>query len=707
MTQRSQSVDDLTRENDSLLARLEEAQNILSAIRTGGVDALIVDSPNGEQVFTLQGADHPYRTFVETMNEGAVTLAMDGSIVYCNQVFADWVGQPLERTLGSQLRRFVTPTDLAQFDELMSNSDHQRAEITLHYADGNPIPVHLSARRMHLNAEEFVCLVATDLRERKRHEQLLESERKFRQLMDALPAAVYTTDAKGILTHYNEGAVDLWGYRPELGSSQWCGSWRLFRPDGTPLPHDQFPMALALKENRAIRGMEAIAERPDGSRVPFIPYPTPIRDAAGVVIGGVNMLVDITDRKRAEERLRLWSADLEQAVDQRTKELLESRERLRALATELNLAEQRERKRVASELHDYLAQLLVLAKMKLGQGRRLAESVPACAAYIKQSEDVLTEALIYTRTLVADLSPPVLRDFGLPTALKWLSEQMQRHQLTVTVHISEGDYPKLPEDQALLMFQSVRELLINASKYGGSGEATVSLTQCNGELRIEVCDRGQGFDMSEKAATVTEKFGLFSIRERMQALGGTFELDSAVGEGTRAMLVLPIHGDGASRSELANLNSFSELPETTVSHQASDEPQNSTLKTNGTIRVLLVDDHAMVRQGLRSVLDSYADIEVVGEAANGEEAIAGVITHRPAVVVMDINMPKLNGIDATSRIKSHYPKTIVIGLSVQTGGAMQQAMLRAGAAGLLTKEAAVDQLYQTIQAAYQEAGEEK
>jgi PAS domain S-box-containing protein len=105
---------------------------------------------------------------------------------------------------------------------------------------------------------------------------LPEHERRFRALLDALPAAVYTTDAEGRITYYNEAAVALWGRRPPFGTSEWCGSWKLFWPDGTPLPHDQCPMALALKEDSAVRGMEAAAERPDGTRVPFIPYPTPL-----------------------------------------------------------------------------------------------------------------------------------------------------------------------------------------------------------------------------------------------------------------------------------------------------------------------------------------------------------------------------------------------------------------------------------------------
>ena len=143
---------------------------------------------------------------------------------------------------------------------------------------------------------------------------LRERERRFRELLDALPAAVYTTDAAGRITYYNEAAADLWGDRPALGSSEWCGSWKLFWPDGTPLPHDECPMAVALKEDRAVRGMEAAAERPDGTRVPFIPYPTPIHDETGKLVGAVNMLVDITDRKRAEEQHNLLVRELHHRV---------------------------------------------------------------------------------------------------------------------------------------------------------------------------------------------------------------------------------------------------------------------------------------------------------------------------------------------------------------------------------------------------------
>lgn len=117
-------------------------------------------------------------------------------------------------------------------------------------------------------------------------------EWRVRDLLQALPAAIYVTDADGRITYYNEAAASLWGCRPALGSSAWCAAWRLCRPDGAALAYDESPMAMALKHKRAIRGMEAVAERPDGSRVSFMAFPSPLFRADGTLAGAVNLLVD-------------------------------------------------------------------------------------------------------------------------------------------------------------------------------------------------------------------------------------------------------------------------------------------------------------------------------------------------------------------------------------------------------------------------------
>ena len=159
----------------------------------------------------------------------------------------------------------------------------------------------------------------------------------WRQLVEALPAAVYTTDAAGRITFFNEAAVALAGHRPELGRDLWCVSWRLRRPDGTPLPLDECPMAVALREDRPVRGVEVIAERPDGTRVHLLPYPTPLHDSSGALIGAVNVLVDITERIRAEEAIRQLNETLEQRVEQRSRQMMQAFTELRASEEQFRL----------------------------------------------------------------------------------------------------------------------------------------------------------------------------------------------------------------------------------------------------------------------------------------------------------------------------------------------------------------------------------
>ncbi len=166
---------------------------------------------------------------------------------------------------------------------------------------------HSQRDRFDARAERLVqgiaAHAATALDNVQAYREVAASETHLRQILDAMPSAVYTTDAQGRLTYFNPAAVEFAGRTPELGKDEWCVSWKLYHADGTPMPHDQCPMAVALKEDRAISGVEAIAERPDGTRRCFMPFPTPLHDGQGRLIGGINMLVDITERKQHEREL--------------------------------------------------------------------------------------------------------------------------------------------------------------------------------------------------------------------------------------------------------------------------------------------------------------------------------------------------------------------------------------------------------------------
>ena len=287
-------------------------------------------------------------------------------------------------------------------------------------------------------------------------------------------------------------------------------------------------------------------QRADGTYADILDRGYVIRDTDGQTLRMIGALQDLTERKLREEQFRKsedlyrgLAQELEHRVVERTRELWHSKERLSALANELNLTEQRERKRLATELHDHLQQILVLSKLKLAQGKRLAEPIPACAALIAETDEILGEALRYTRTLVTELSPPVLREHGLRAGLEWLADYMKKHDMVITVEVPETEIP-LPEEHAILLFQSVRELLINAWKYAKTGAAIVRLEKRDCELRIEVRDEGVGCTAVGADANMSSKFGLFSIRERMKALGGDLDWRSESGRGTTATLIVPL-----------------------------------------------------------------------------------------------------------------------------------------------------------------------
>ncbi|HEU4683234.1 MAG TPA: PAS domain S-box protein [Nitrospira sp.] len=415
-----------------------------------------------------------------------------------------------------------------------------------------------------------------------------------------------------------------------------------------------------------------------------------IRDAARQPARTIAVVEDVTERKEAETALMRLTLELELRVADRTKALTDSQQRLRALTSELNLTEQRERWRLAGELHDYLAQLLVVARMKLCQVPHAADT-EAVRAAIAEADEVLNRSLTYTRSLVAQLAPPVLRQFGLSSALSWLGEEMKRHDLLVEVEVP-ADRPPLSEDQAGQLFQAVRELLMNVVKHAKIGRALVRLEHENERLVVTVQDEGVGFDAGPELEKASDKFGLFSIRERMYALGGTFSIESAPQAGTTARLTLPLCGEAAFGTGDSEATAAEQMR---PSDRGVPGRRRSVLPP-ARIRVLLVDDHAMVREGLRTLLNAYPEIEVVGEAGNGEDAIEVTRHLLPDVVVMDVNMPKMDGIEATKHITQLLPASVVIGLSVNASAHMQAAMKAAGALTLLTKESAAESLYRTI-----------
>lgn len=428
-----------------------------------------------------------------------------------------------------------------------------------------------------------------------------------------------------------------------------------------------------------------------------------IAERTGELQAANNLLEkELQFRKQAEDALQRLNAELEQRIEKRTRDVVASHHRLRALASELTLAEQRERKRLAGELHDYLAQMLALGRMKIAQLRGPLAAAPDLAQPVRELDDLFKNALSYTRSLMAKLSPPVLDELGLSAALGWLAEQMPLQGLAVEVRVAQDDVP-LPDEQAVLLFQSVRELLINVAKHAGTGHATVTLrVEGDSRLHIEVQDAGCGFDVTTvEAKSSGEHFGLLSVRERMEAMGGSFQVKSAPGQGTTTILSLPLsRGPAGAKRYVSGLDGHA------GSHDASQiaEPSDPAMRLSpraprSLIRVLLVDDHVMVRQGLKALLETFPGLSVVGEAGDGEEGVAMAAQCEPDIVLMDVNMPWMDGIEATKRIKQDWPQVLVVGLSVNNSPQIIEAMKTAGAISFVAKDAAAEHLYEAIIAA--------
>src|SRR5215475_1117334 len=194
--------------------RLEEAESTLQAIRHGEVDALVVSSPTGPQVYTLQSADHPYRILIQEMQEGALTLASTGLILYANLAFARMMRTSLESIVGTSIQRFVAPRELQSFQAFFERCarSHSRGEIVLQAADGTLVPAFLACNSFRVDDLQSVCLVVTDLTEQKRQEGILVSEALARAILEQAAKALIVIDTTGRIIRASLEAHRLAGH---------------------------------------------------------------------------------------------------------------------------------------------------------------------------------------------------------------------------------------------------------------------------------------------------------------------------------------------------------------------------------------------------------------------------------------------------------------------------------------------------------------
>ncbi len=517
---------------------------------------------------------------------------------------------------------------------------------------------------------------AVDVSDRKRIEQALQSsEAELRVIFESAAVGIAQIDAvNNRVTRFNDAFCRLTAQPRERLPRMTLSDLRRAE-DGVGALPDLSPLQLGQTE----RQHAELRFRHLGVDTWVEMVATLLRDEQGKPSQITVLLLDVTDRKRADEverrgreELEALNATLEARVRDRTAVAQRRAEQLRALTLELTEAESRERRRLAQLLHDEFQQLVSAAKLKAGlvRGRMEDESQ---TTMMKQIEGLLDQAIQASRSLVTELTPPLLHDAGLTPALQWLARRMERDQnLKVEIEAQEGVEPESEQIRAIL-FECARELLFNITKHAGVDVATVRLWQEEGLLRLSVSDRGCGFDvqtMAEKQAT-QGSFGLFSLRERLSLIGGVAHIASVLNEGTTVEIVLPM-------SEA--VQDMSEGSWEVVNLRAS-QPSGELTRT----RVLVADDHGMFREGLISLIEQEPYVELVGEAADGEQALEMARRLQPDVMIVDVSMPGLNGVQVTSAVVRELPATRIIGLSMHEREDMASAMREAGACAYLTK----------------------
>ncbi len=350
-------------------------------------------------------------------------------------------------------------------------------------------------------ADPIVRLVESLTARRDSSGEAAADDDRYRDLLEALGVAVYTTDASGQITFFNEAAAQLWGRRPELGE-EWCGSFRLFWSDGTPMAHGDCPMAIALKEGRAVRGFTAIAERPDGSRVDFQPYPTPLYDRDGQLIGAVNVLVDVTERQRMEDDLRSAAAALANSNNVKDEFVGLISHELRTPVTTIYGN----------------AQLLRDRFDRLPEGTRDA-MVTDIADDSERLLEIIENLLLLSRMQAGtstELEPQVLTHVIRHEIGVFSRRHPERDVRFVEV---PGHHVVVEADRTHLVLL-VQNLLTNAHKYGGVEEPIeVALETVDDEARVRVLDRGLGLDDADPARLFTPFYRSTEAQRTASGLG--------------------------------------------------------------------------------------------------------------------------------------------------------------------------------------------
>lgn len=533
-----------------------------------------------------------------------------------------------------------------------------------------------------------VAVLLRNITERKRTEETLQdSERHLRSVIDALPVAIYTTNANGRLTHFNQAAVEFYGLTPKLGTDHWSISCKLFRTDGTPLPYDECPMALALKYNQPIYGAEAIAERPDGERVWFKAHPTPLRDTRGKLIGGINMLVDITERKKLDQTILENNVELKKA---------------KYLAEKANLAKSDFLSSMSHELRTPLNAILGFAQLidgstpppTLSQKRSLDQILQAGWYLLDLINEILDLTLIESGKLSLSMESVVLSELMLECETMIEPQAFSRN---ITLEFPKGEIAFAVKADHMRLKQVLINLLSNAIKYNKeNGEVKVTCNESTSErLRISVQDTGKGLS-AEKISQLFQPFnrlgqengkeegtgiGLVVTKKLVELMGGKIGVESTIDIGSTFWVDLNI---STHEQKICNAPDA----ETITRLINPDGPKRTLLYVEDNYANLMLVEELMARR---------TDIHLL-TAKDGNSGIELARIAQPDLILMDINLTDISGIDALAILRKD-PTTRHIPVIALSASAMPHDIengLKVGFFRYLTKPIRVNEFMDTL-----------
>lgn len=509
---------------------------------------------------------------VEQSREGIALADMDEHLTFVNKAFAEMHGYSPDELFGEPIRVLHTPEQmlfveaaLKQMRETGSFDGeiwHVRKDGSVFLSEmhniflrddaGNSIgtigifsditerkktekALEKALQELETRVEQRTTELASaneelreEIKERKEVEKALrEVEWRFRTVFENTVIGLYRTTPDGRILLANPTLVKMLGFSSFEELVQRNLEEEGFEP-GYPR---QFFKEEVEKEGKVV-GLESVWIRRDGTRFFVNESAVAIKDKEGKTLYYEGTLEDITERKKAEEQLLVYQ------------------EQLRRLASELSLSEERLRRRVATEVHDRVGQNLAISKIKLESLRKRTE-LCECSDILDEVCDLISETIQSARFLTFELSPPVLYELGFEAAVEWLVRQTrERHGIDAEFE-SDGKVKLLEDNIRVLLFQAVRELLVNVVKHAQASFAKVSVKRDRNNIMINVEDNGVGFDVSKVYAEAVDigGFGFFSIRERLSYIGGNVEINSTLGQGTCIKLEAPIKTETSRKKE--------------------------------------------------------------------------------------------------------------------------------------------------------------